>query len=561
MAEDIPSLVDSIKGLRLAHGTTVLPCADSDRASSHQIILVDALRALIQSAEATNTHAREVLPLAKASPTLSSQDIAQLSSLRTRANALASITKTFSDACERFFVASITSLAVQETLARKMLSHFDDKVKSIARDVLNSAGDDTNVLREILEMCYSQSLHTSGTLHSDNYFIPLGEASLEWPYDPDFESEQYYEHEDRAADDGYAAAFRLRCERKSESERKQREEWIRFWVSALGNCPDGPTLFYPAAGQCRLADVPRYLFRAFDDASLGRSNKNVVASMESISTESLGSKRDLLSRPRERATRMLHKHLTNSCFGGEDTDNLMSWSSSLLFVLQYAIWRRRHFNSDPSDVKICMVDTRKFPHGQFARDKSLLREYSKAPKLDEEIKGFFDFRLGKPDYDNGEYISQGILHHTGRSSVVSLAQLTGAGLHDLYPEFANLEAMKLWTNRVKELRSIWSSEHTTTQSEIRIASEIGRVCFHGGNVPEGALLLLSFKNRKLRATTTTTAEVQDHRTELDELGPTEVQRYVKIARTMKLKAQGDSGALGWLASNDTSLLEMVFECT
>lgn len=238
----------------------------------------------------------------------------------------------------------------------------------------------------------------------------------------------------------------------------------------------------------------------------------------------------------------------------------MSWSSSLLFVLQCAIWKRRQFNSDPSDVKICMVDTRKFPHGQFARDKSLLREYSKTPELDKEMKRFFDFRLGSPDYDNGEYISQGILHHTGRSSVVSLAQLTGAGLHDLYPEFANREAMKLWTKRVKELRSIWSSEHTTTRSEIRIASEIGRVCFHEWNVPEVALLLLSFRNRKLRAIPTT-AEVQDRRTKFDELGPAEVQRYEKIVRTMKLKEQGDSDALGWLASNDTSLLEMVYECT
>jgi hypothetical protein len=77
--------------------------------------------------------------------------------------------------------------------------HFDGELRSIAQDVLNSTGDDSSVLREILELCYSQSLHTSDTLHFDNYLIPLGEASLEWPYDPDFESEEYYEHEDRLA--------------------------------------------------------------------------------------------------------------------------------------------------------------------------------------------------------------------------------------------------------------------------------------------------------------------------------------------------------------------------
>lgn len=87
-------------------------------------------------------------------------------------------------------------------------------------------------------MCYGQALHISGTLHSDNYFIPLGEASLAWLYDPDFESKDYYEHEDRlAVDYSYAEAFRVRCERKSEKEGQQREEWIRFWVQALSNCP------------------------------------------------------------------------------------------------------------------------------------------------------------------------------------------------------------------------------------------------------------------------------------------------------------------------------------
>ncbi|KAG9250614.1 uncharacterized protein F5Z01DRAFT_665330 [Emericellopsis atlantica] len=68
-------------------------------------------------------------------------------------------------------------------------------------------------------------------------------------------------------------------------------------------------------------------------------------------------------------------------------------------------------------------------------------------------------------------------------------------LRCIFPEFANIDSMKLWTNRVKDLRSIWSFKHTTTQSKTRIAYEIGRVCFNGWNVPEVALLLLSFKNR------------------------------------------------------------------
>jgi hypothetical protein len=70
--------------------------------------------------------------------------------------------------------------------------------------------------------------------------------------------------------------------------------------------------------------------------SASQSDGNVVASLESISETSWHSKVDLLSRTKEEATRMLYKHLTKSCFGGEGDDNLMSWSSSLLFVIQYA---------------------------------------------------------------------------------------------------------------------------------------------------------------------------------------------------------------------------------
>ena len=402
MAEGFTSLIYSVAGLRLADGT-------ADRTNPYQT-LVGATRALIQTAEATAAHAQRV-PLTESTHTRGGQDITQLSSLRRRANALANITATFSDAADRYVVASITSLAGQRTEVQKILSYFDGELRTIARDVLNGASDDSSVLREILERCYSQSLHTSGALHYDNYFIPLSEASLGWPYDPDFESEEYYEHENRLdVDEGYAEAFRVQCERKSENERKQREEWIGFWVRALSECPNGPTLFYPPTSrlpQRHFGDVPRYLFRAFDQASSGQSDENVVASMESISATSWHSKVDLLSRTKEEATKMLHRHLTKSCFGGEGDDNLMSWSSSLLFVIQYAIWRCHHRHCGQDEVKICTVDTTKFPRGQFARDMTLLRAYRQTSGLDEEMRKFFDFRLKNAYYDNGEYLSQG----------------------------------------------------------------------------------------------------------------------------------------------------------
>ncbi|PKY05641.1 hypothetical protein P168DRAFT_127848 [Aspergillus campestris IBT 28561] len=563
MADQFTSLVDSVGGLCLDGGATKPTASGSNFSNPTHQPLAEALRTLIQSCEATSPHAAHVENVMESTHTPPSQGtVNRLVSLRRRATALESAAKAFSDATEHYILAYILSLAGPGTRVRKLLSHFIDDIMSIVREALDSTSDGGDVLREALEMCYAQAVDTSGVLHSDNYFVTLGEAYLAWPYDPDSESDDYYEHENRLdVDDVDAAAFRARYERRAEEKQQQGEEWIRLWVRALGKCPGGPTLFYRPS--CRLADVPRYLFRTFDSESSGRSDHRVVASAQSLATTSQRSRVDLLLRTKNEIAEMLHGHLTKTCFGGHDVaDNLMSWSSSLLFVIQYAIWRCHSLHRDPTEVEICMIDTRKFPRGQFARDKSLLRACRDAPNLDEETRRFFRFRLDHADYDNGEYLSQGVLHHAGRSSVVSLAQLIGAGLHDLYPEFADPSAMGLWTNRVKSLRSQWSVEHTTTQLDIQRALEMARACFEGFDAPDVALLLLSFKSRKLRALASQKIFPfgSGRRRKLDGFGPVEVQRYTVIAKTMMSEGEVCLHALSWPAS-DSQLLEGIYECS
>jgi len=87
------------------------------------------------------------VPLIESTHTRRGQDIAQLSSLRRSANALASITATFSDAADRYVVAYITSLAGRGTEVQKILSHFDGELRDITQNVLNNTGDDSNVLQ------------------------------------------------------------------------------------------------------------------------------------------------------------------------------------------------------------------------------------------------------------------------------------------------------------------------------------------------------------------------------------------------------------------------------
>ncbi|KAL3471186.1 hypothetical protein BJX99DRAFT_238064 [Aspergillus californicus] len=229
--------------------------------------------------------------------------------------------------------------------------------------------------------------------------------------------------------------------------------------------------------------------------------------MESISetTPENSSRVDIFSRPEGEATQMLYRHLNNLSFGGEHTDNLMSWSSSLLFMITFAKWRCSQRCRDPSEVQICMVDTTKFPPGQFARDMSLIQAYCNTSESSEqlEIQRFFGERLVATWNDNGEYLSQGILHHAGRSSVTSLAQLTLDGLHVLYPEFADSFESSHWTARVMQLRSTWGFEYTTIKLDIKRALGIARACFNRFDESNVAMLLLLFKNRKVWSQTGT----------------------------------------------------------
>lgn len=102
---------------------------------------------------------------------------------------------------------------------------------------------------------------------------------------------------------------------------------------------------------------------------------------------------------------MLHYHLNKKrLHEGSDSDNLTSWTSSLLFGIQYAIYRCHIFKLSYSDVNIYMVDPRDFPHGQFIKDKILIEVYRGSADAESEADHFFDFRMNRHEYDNREYL-------------------------------------------------------------------------------------------------------------------------------------------------------------
>ncbi|KAJ3548779.1 hypothetical protein NM208_g839 [Fusarium decemcellulare] len=430
----------------------------------------------------------------------------KICSLRKRANELVDAAKTLRDATEESIVQRLAVLGGQrESRTKRLMPYFKEPIKAIVRSVLDESNDEASALWKIVEECYNEAVRPSGTLKCANYYDSL--RGLARPYALGFVREKLHAHENRRiVDEDYAEDGRRipreNMQRKTRAREQEKQVWINFWVRALSRCPDGPTLFYPPAASdvaqsvdWPFQNVARYLFRAFDRKSSGTNDDDVVAS--TMSKSERGS--DILSLTTHDAAKMLLGHLNKGPFNGLARDNLMSWSSSLMFVIQYAIWRSHVGNLPPSEVRICAIDTTKFPNGQFVRDMALLKAYQDTV-LNEGQKSFLRFRLGRADYDNGEYLSQGLVNHGGRSSTFSLQDLVDAGLYELYPELEDAESRQYWTNRVKSLRRSWDTEQETTTQEIRQAFGIAERCVQSSDVPDIALLLLSFKNRKHQST-------------------------------------------------------------
>lgn len=288
---------------------------------------------------------------------------------------------------------------------QSMISYFHDEIKSIARAVLHDQQIEPEcILINIARKCHQQAIKSDGSLRSVSY-IHLNEAALGWPYDEDYESGQYYEHEYRLeVDENYAAGFRHEYERMAEREAEQRrkdgKDWIDLWTRIIWNS-SVPTLFDPLhfksddSFDFHLDNIPRYLFRAFRPESSGRSNDDTVASPVSVN-KTPGSKIDLLFMSNAAATSMLFRHLKWLSFDPENPDSLMSWTTSLLFAIQYALWMWNRADCTPASlnkIKICVVDTTKFPRGQFVQDLRLIQAFYDSSVDLEGVRRFFDFRI------------------------------------------------------------------------------------------------------------------------------------------------------------------------
>ncbi|KAK6435833.1 hypothetical protein LTR95_007981, partial [Oleoguttula sp. CCFEE 5521] len=136
------------------------------------------------------------------------------------------------NATVEYITSQLKSFANGDGDLRKLLSHFEPELKVVIKNTYQDTEWNQNSMVRILEACHNQAL--DGDLRIENYFLPLYEANLESPCDPDFESEAYYEHENRLqVDDDYAEAECMREQRRSEerteNEMRSNRAWINFW--------------------------------------------------------------------------------------------------------------------------------------------------------------------------------------------------------------------------------------------------------------------------------------------------------------------------------------------
>jgi hypothetical protein len=236
----------------------------------------------------------------------------------------------------------------------------------------------------------------------------------------------------------------------------------------------------------------RYLFRLSDKHSRASTNTAWVKSRDAQRLEP-NSNRDIFARyPRSDAAEALRRHLNNEV-GPQGDDNFVSWSSSLLWVLQHACWTSRLAGRNATDTFICVVDTTRLPARAFISDMFLISAFSQhdasagRPSVSmRSLPGMQSLRQKKhPEYDGsyyyGEYLSQGALRVEVHCSISPLAGILDAGLYTLRQELSiptpkgeglNVSVIKL-REKFYDASPCCAAEAFEIESALRIGDKYG----------------------------------------------------------------------------------------
>lgn len=229
-------------------------------------------------------------------------------------------------------------------------------------------------------------------------------------------------------------------------------------------CPTGERAWLRESG------IPRYLFRVFTPKSRGTTDQSWTRSMDA--TDGIR-KVDIFARGNnEQVASMLNRHLR---WQEGDEDNLVSWTSSLLFALVYVFHLHANYRDQSAfdAISLCIIDTQKFPKAVFLRDVDLIQVYS---PFDEALQNIKVLR-SRGDWYFGEYLSQGALKIENKCRIVSAQAMIDMGLYDLQHEFETFSRWKKgrsppWARQVVNLREVVYQIEGSGESDDRICIAI-----------------------------------------------------------------------------------------
>ncbi|KAB8067781.1 hypothetical protein BDV29DRAFT_196174 [Aspergillus leporis] len=220
--------------------------------------------------------------------------------------------------------------------------------------------------------------------------------------------------------------------------------------------------FRPQAGsglsQTALDEIPRYLFRVVSPHSVGETNKTWVRSESALRNERSSMEDIFLNLDTVKRTtiaRTLNLHL-RWWPKGELRDNFVSWTSSLLFAIQYIYYRHLSPEDESSleQIKLYIIDTTRL---QYLRN--------------ETIQYF------------GEYLSQGSLKIEGKCEMISAQSFFESDrLRRLQPHFLEFHDVPfsngkpIWVKEVIRLHeTIWPFTDLPILSSAEMADRLEAV--------------------------------------------------------------------------------------
>lgn len=166
-----------------------------------------------------------------------------------------------------------------------------------------------------------------------------------------------------------------------------------------------------------LSRIPRYLFRVSTPISDGISGKDWAKSKDVKLSRLSGAVSVLAEENNHEVAIMLDKHL-RGWTTPDDSDNLVSWTSSLLFALQYIFYRRANDDLHLGCIQLCILDTSSYPDGVFLQDMGPIDAYSPFDKGWRNLQDLKELRVKKHATYAG-YFYLGVTRHTQNQRQVS----------------------------------------------------------------------------------------------------------------------------------------------